>query len=111
MVNPHFTAINILLKLQSLRFGHVDKFETVHIRDNSMFPTFSLGGVVRFNPDAVVMNGDVIAIVTDEFVEIREAQVYKGQFYLVAHNPLFPRISMKDYRAIYPGAYFAGVVY
>lgn len=110
MVKLHFTANSLLLKLQSLRIGHADQYQTVRVRDNSMFPTISYGNAIQFNSDAVVMHGDLVAIVTNEFTEIREAQIYKGAFYLVAHNHAYPRISMKDYRAMHPGAYFAGVV-
>lgn len=110
MGNMHRTTLSIIRKLRSPRPISVDMLESLNVRDDSMSPTLHSGESIQIDTGGLVMTGVIAAIATDEFVEIRELQIHNGEFYLKAHNSKYPTISMQDFRALYPGAYFAGVV-
>lgn len=106
----HRTTLDIFSKLQSFLPLRADKLETMLIVNNDMHPTLQYGDFVQVDIDALVTTGAIVALATDDFVDFRELQIHHGQFYLSAHNKKCPTVSMKDYRALYPGAYFAGIV-
>lgn len=110
MGNLHRTTLSLIRKLRALRPIHADMLTSCRVRDDSMFPALESGEAIQIDTGALVKKGAIVAIETDEFVEFRELQIHEGEFYLVAHNKRFPTISMQDYRALYPGAYFCGVV-
>lgn len=112
MARLHHTAISFFHVLQSLFPAHVDILDECVMRDESMQPTIKRGEKVHIDRAAVAKHKDIIAVATDDFMDIRELQIFKGEVYLVAHNrsKRFARISMKDYKQLYPGASVVGVV-
>ena len=110
MVNLHYTAISFLRRLQSLNIVHASVKDFGLVRDESMSPTLKHGDVIEVDAGAPVRNGALIAIATDDFVEVRELLIQHGEFFLLAHNRRYPTVSMGDYRDLNPGAFIAGVV-
>lgn len=111
MVNLHRTTSNIIRKLRALNPVHLGAPKVCCVRDDAMSPFLEKGDIVPIDIGSMARHGVLIAIATDEFVDIRELQIHNDEFYLIASNPKFPRISMPDYRVLYPGAYFCGVVH
>lgn len=111
MAAKHFTVGGLFSKLNGvLRMESSNAKQICVIRDTSMLPTLAIGEKVQVNTQQPVGNGDLVAVATNEFVDIRELRVNKGEYYLIAHNRRFPTVSMRDYRALHPGASFVGVV-
>lgn len=106
----HRTTLDIFRKLQSFVPERADKIVTHTVFNNDMFPTLKCGEEVKIDTGALVTTGMIVALATDNYVDFRELQIHHGQFYLIAHNKKCPTISMEDYRALHPGAYFAGAL-
>ena len=106
----HRTTLDIIRKLQTFVPKRADKIVTHSVFNNDMFPTLKCGEEVKIDTGALVTTGMIVALATDDYVDFRELQIHHGQFYLMAHNKKCPTISMEDYRAMHPGAYFSGAL-
>lgn len=111
MDRKHSTANSFFNKLITLREAALPQYRTLRINDDLMLPVLGKGVVVRFDLRKPVVDGDLVVVSADNSVVVRELSVHNGVFYLIAYNGhRATRISMRDYRALNPGATFAGVV-
>ena len=111
MDRKHSTANSFFNKLVELREAALPQYRSFTINDGLMRPVLEKGVVVRFDLRKPVDDGDLVVVSADDSVVVRELSVHNGEFYLVVYNGgRFARISMRDYRALHPGATFAGVV-
>jgi phage repressor protein C with HTH and peptisase S24 domain len=106
----HRITLRFLRELQSFVPKHSDMISKCHVRDDSMYPTLKTNSIIDIDISAPLRSGAIVAISTESFIELREVQIHHGEFYLIAHNKKYPTISMVDFRALYPSAYFCGVV-
>lgn len=107
----HNIAVSLIHQFQYLRPSFDKTIKTCLVSDDSMMPSFKAGQRVPVDRFSAAQHGDIVAIASDDKVEIREIVVHKGQYILVAHNNKYPRISLEDYRSLNPGAYFVGVIH
>lgn len=113
MDRKHSTANSFFNKLVELREASLPQYRSLIVSDDLMHPVLPRGVVVRYDPRKPVIDGDLVVVSANDSVVVRELSVHNGKFYLVAYNGngrRLARISMVDYRALHPGAMFAGVV-
>lgn len=104
------TVIQLIDKLKNLSAFNAESLASYHVRDNSMYPKLNKGDLIEIDRQKPAKHGDIVAIASEELVDFRVLQAYKGGYLLVAINDKYPKISLKDYCSFSPDAFLLGVV-